>query len=116
MRSIKQPLLQDKSITNEALKVDYYEVKQKIGRVPTLMDMARDGKYEKSIYSRHFEGWNNFLKVIDQPINKKFRITREEFVNEFKKVKSKLGHAPNASEMREYGNIAPNSYKSLWGS
>lgn len=118
LRSINQPLIQDKSITNEALKADYYEVKRKMGRAPTRKDMVDVGKYGKSMYDRRFGGWNKFLESIDQSqsITKKHMIPRDEFVNEFKRVKSRLGHAPNASEMRKYGNIAPNTYKRLWGS
>lgn len=118
LRSINQPLIQDKSITNEAFKADYYEVKRKMGRVPTREDMVHVGKYGKSMYDRRFGGWNKFLESIgqSQSITKKHMIPRDKFVDEFKRVKSKLGHAPNAFEMRKYGNIAPNTYKRLWGS
>ena len=116
LKSINEALLHNKSITKKELYENFLDIKKQIGKTPTSNEINILGIYSKSTYERHYGSWNKFLKSIgDNPI-KKHKISEQEFINEFYKVKSILGHSPSTIEMRKHGNIAPNSYKRLWGS
>lgn len=109
-------LSQEKIITTQRLKENYKVVKNRIKKTPTTKDMSVLGKYSISTYERNFGTWNNFLACIGEMPNKKHMITKDEFINEFRRVKSLLGHVPTTLEMQQHGNISANSYKRLWGS
>ena len=116
LKSINEPLLQEKKISKERLVEEFKRVKELTGEIPTVNDMKQHSKFSIATYDRVFGGWNKFLKNVGCIVTKKHNITEDEFITEFKRVKVLLGHAPKTHEMRKYGNIAPNSYKRIWGS
>jgi hypothetical protein len=116
LKSINEPLLQEKKISKERLIEEFKRVKELTGEITTASDMKQHSKFSVTIYEKTFGGWNKFLSAVGSPINKKHNISEDEFIAEFKRVKDLLGHTPKAHEMRKYGNIAPNSYKRIWGS
>ncbi len=116
LQAINEPLLQNKSITKKEFEDNFKEVKRKLGKVPTTKDMVILGEYSISSYERNFGTWNKFLESISEDLNKKHKISKDDFIAEFLRVKSVLGHPPTTFEMIKHGNIAPNSYKRIWGS
>lgn len=116
LKAINEPIIQNKTITIKEFQDNYKDVKEKIGKTPTTKDMNILGEYSISAYERKFGTWNKFLEGIDQKPNKKHKISKDDFIKEFFRAKSLLGHIPTTLEMSKYGNIAPNSYKRLWGS
>lgn len=116
LQAINEPLLQNKSITKKEFEDNYKEVKEKIGRTPTGKDMNILGKYSLSAYGRRFGTWNKFLESIGENLNKKDNISKADFIGEFLRVKSVIGHVPTTLEMSKHGGIGRNSYKRIWGS
>lgn len=114
--SINEIPIQNKNISREDLKDNFFKVKHKLGKTPTIEEMRKLSKFSMSVYQRRFGGWNNFLESIDERVNKKQKIPKDQFISEFMRVKQKIGHAPTFKEMNKYGKIAPNSYKRIWGS
>lgn len=116
LKAINEPILHNKSITKKELIDNYKEVKERLGKTPTIKEMNELGEYSTSTHESKFGAWGKFLKSMgDSPV-KKHNISKSDFIKEFLRVKSVLGHAPTTLEMIEYGNIAPNSYKRIWGS
>ena len=116
LKFVNEPLLQEKKISKERLIEEFKRVKVLARGVPTVNDMKQHSKFSVATYERVFGGWNKFLVNVGCVINKKHNISEEEFITEFKRVKDLRGHTPKFDEMRKYGNIAPNSYKRIWGS
>lgn len=116
LKAINEPLLQNKLITKKDFEDNFREVKRKLGKVPTTKDMVILGEYSINTYERNFGTWNKFLESIGEHPNKKHKISKDDFIAEFLRVKSVLGHPPTTFEMLEHGNIAPTSYKRIWGS
>lgn len=116
LKSINEPLLQEKKISKERLIEEFKRLKEMIGKIPTVNDMKQHAKFSVATYERAFGSWNRFLSTVGFSIIKKHNISEDEFITEFKRVKDLLGHTPKAYEMRKHGEIAPNSYKRIWGS
>lgn len=116
LNAINEPIIQNKSITRKEFEDNFKDVREQIGKTPTTTDMNILGKYSSSAYERNFGTWNKFLRSIDVKPNKIHKISKDDFINDYYRVKSLLGHVPTTLEMRKHGNIASNSYKRLWGS
>jgi hypothetical protein len=116
LKSIKEPLIQEKNIDKKLLIEDFKRVKVFIGKVPSTDEFRKHSRYSVATFERVFGGWNAFLKSMDEKVNKNHNITQDEFIAGYKRVKKILGHPPSSFEMRKHGNIAPNSYKKIWGS
>ncbi|MDO9391379.1 MAG: restriction endonuclease [bacterium] len=116
LKAINEPIIQNKSITIKEFENNFKDVKEQIGKTPTTKDMNILGEYSISAYERKYGTWNKFLEGINESLNKKHKISKDDFVNEFSRVKLLLGHVPTTFEMSENGNIAPNSYRRIWGS
>lgn len=115
LKSINEPLIQEKNITKDILITEFQRVTKIIGKVPTISEMKKHSNYSTTTFEKAFGGWNKFLVNMDSKVNKKHSITKDEFIEEFKKVKNNLGHTPSTFEMRKHGNIEPNSYRRIWG-
>ena len=116
LKAINEPLIQNKSITITEFENNYKDVKEQIGKTPTTKNMNILGEYSISAYEIKFGSWNKFLESIGEDLNKKHNISKDAFMAEFLRVKSVIGHVPTVIEMSKHGNIAPNSYKRIWGS
>ncbi len=116
LKNINEPLIQEKNIKKNILIEEFQRVTKIIGKVPTINEMKKYSKYSVTTFGRAFGGWNKLLENMGNKVNKKQNIPKDEFIAEFKKVKKNIGHTPSTFEMRKYGNIAPNSYKRIWGS
>lgn len=114
--SIDEIPVQNKNISEKDLIDNFLEVKRKLGKIPIIGEMKKLSKFSISVYARRFGSWNSFLASIGERLNKKQKISKDEFISEFMKVKQKIGHAPTFKEMKRHGEIAPNSYKRIWGS
>ena len=116
LKSVEEPLIQEKNIKKDILTAEFQKVKNALGKTPTRDEMKKHSNYSVSTFERAFGGWNKLLENMGNKVNKKHNIPKDEFIEEFKKVKKTLGHTPSTFEMRKHGNIAPNSYKRIWGS
>ena len=116
LKSIGETPIQLRNIPKQDLIDNFSEVKSRLNKVPTTIQMEKYGKYSISTYCRVFKSWNNFLKEVNEHPTKKHRIPKDDFIKEFERVKKLLSHVPTTEEMQKHGKIAPNSYKRLWGS
>ena len=67
LSAIGEPILKElKPLTKEELITAYYELKEKIGRIPKGVDMDNHGKYSSGVYFKKFGGWNKLLESIGE--------------------------------------------------
>ena len=67
LNEISEPILKEvKPVTKAELIATYYELKEKLGRIPKGVDMDNHGKYSAGVYFKKFGGWNNFLESIGE--------------------------------------------------
>lgn len=115
LKSINEPIIQNKTITINEFENNFKNVKEQIGKTPTTKDMNVLGQFSISAYARKFGTWNNFLKTQNIKVNKKHKIPKEDFIKEFKRVKSILKKVPTKTEFDKVSNISSNSFKRIWG-
>lgn len=116
LKSIGETPIQQRNISKKELTDNFIGVKNKLNKIPTTNEMEKFGKYSISTYCRVFKSWNNFLREVNETPIKKHGIHKDEFIREFERVKSVIGHVPTTEEMRKHGKIAPNTYKRIFGS
>ncbi len=116
LKSINEPLIQEKNIKKDILVAEFQRVARFIGKVPTIDEMKKHSTHAVSTFVRTYGGWNKFLVIMGKKVNKKQNISKDEFIVEFRRVKQLLGYTPSTIEMKKHGDIAPNSYKRIWGS
>lgn len=119
LKSIGEPLIprfKKKKIRKDVLIEEFQRVKTISGKAPTRDQMKIHSNYSVATFERVFGGWNKLLESMGCKVNKKQRIPKDEFIAEFKRVKQLLGHTPSIFEMKKHGEIAPTSYKRIWGS
>ena len=63
LNSVGDKPIQERDISGKELIDNYYQVKEKLNRVPTTDDMENIGIYSISTYCRRFNSCNNFLKL-----------------------------------------------------
>jgi hypothetical protein len=105
-----------RGITKEELVEEFKRIYELIGQVPTIEIMKKEGKYALSLYGRRFGSWNKFLQIQNlQPVKKNI-ISKEEFISEFKCIKTLLKHIPTKTEFQEHGAITASVANRIWGS
>ncbi len=105
-----------KKVSEEDLVVEYYNLKTKLGRVPTSIEMKELGKCSISAYYTKFGGWNNFLESIGEPftiVNKK--ISEENLIAAYYELKENLGCTPTTIEMNKLGKYNVKIYYKRFG-
>ena len=115
LKSINEPIIQNKTITIKEFENNFKKVKDLIEKIPTTKDMNVLGQFSISAYAREFGTWNNFLKTQNIEVNKKHKIPKEDFIKEFKRVKSILKKVPTKTEFDKVSKISSNSFKRIWG-
>lgn len=116
LRYIKEPFLVDRDITEDDLVINFLDVQNKLGKVPTISDMRENGMYSISTYDKKFGTWNSFLKTQNVEPTKLHLIPKEKYISEYKKVKAKLGKIPTKKEFDENSSISSSSFRRIWGS
>lgn len=113
---INEESLVNRDITKNDLILNFQRVHDTIGKTPTTQEMRLLGDYSKSSYERYFGGWNKFLETRNIVPTKKHNIPKENFISEFKRIKSLLKKVPTKSEFDKHSNISSNSFNRIWGS
>jgi len=89
--------------TKEQLIENYYIVKKKLGKQPSLDELTKQNssKYSPHIYSKYFGTWNKFIEFIHEPIlcntkrrNYHKKVSKEELIDNYFKLKESLGRRP----------------------
>jgi predicted RecB family endonuclease len=102
--------------TKDDLVAEYRQVRTQVGATPTRSQFDRLSAYSHSTYERIWGSWRCFLESVGDKPTKKHMIPMDEFVKEFRRVRAILGKPPTQKEMEQFGTIAPNTFRRLWGS
>jgi len=88
------------------------------GRKPTKKDINKCNYTPHSnFYKREYGGIINALSIIYPDKYERYVVYNKEFlINEFNKVRQKLGYVPTFSKMREHACVHPCIYQSKYGS
>ena len=106
-----------KYIINEKdLIENYFDVKNKLNKVPTCVEMDKYGKIGHHKYDKRYGSWNKFLKKIGEEIRHRMNIAEEELIKNYFNVKNKLDKVPTFTEMDKYGEFCGATYTDRYGS
>ena len=115
LKDINEKSLVNRDINKNDLIINFQTVKNKIDKTPTTEDMNKFGEYSISTYEKYFGGWNKFLET-QNIAPKKHKIPKEDFISEFKRIKSLIKKVPTRAEFDKHSNISSSSFKTIWGS
>lgn len=103
---------QQEGITKDDLLEAYIEVKERLGRQPTVTDINEYGEYAQFYYIKLFGSWNKFLESVGEIGN----LSPEILTRAYYEVKEKLGRRPKRKEMEEHCSFSSANYNRFWGS
>ena len=122
------------NLNKEILTKAYFEVKEKLGQVPTKKDIDQNCSFNSGAYQRFWGTWKKFLDSIGEikleenyeqklALNyrkperrKNKRATDEELIEDYQRVKDILGKQPMTVDYKEHGQYALNTFINRWGS
>lgn len=100
--------LAPKAISNEDLIENLKYMKRKLGREPqkTDLNLKSGSKYSNNAYVRAFGNLANALIAADIQPHQVRNLSREEFLDDLKKIYKMLGRTPQLEEYYELSKIA----------
>lgn len=102
--------------SEENLIQNYYDVKNKIGKQPTSMDLQSYGKYSYQVYLKRFGSYNNFLIKIREPLNRGYsQIAKEDLFQEYIRIKDSIGKEPTIEDINKYSKYNFLIYQKRFG-
>jgi len=108
--------LRSDSISREDLVTNFYMVKEKLGRVPSLDELGEQGNISIRTYNNRFGGYNNLLEELgENPLPPHNFVDQEDLIRNFYMVKEKLGRVPNLTELGELGIFGQRTYHKKFG-
>jgi len=103
-------------VQKEQLINELKRLSNELNKTPSLKDMREYGKFSCSPYKDKFGSWNNALKEVGLDINVNYNITRDDLINEVKRLSDKLNRTPKQKDMRNKGKWSMNTYRNQFGS
>jgi len=94
---------EEQNITKSDLRDELEGLADELGRTPTSRDMAEDGKYATSNYSRKFGSWNDAVREVGLEATRERDVPREDLIDEIQRLAEELGGPPTVAEMKEHG-------------
>jgi hypothetical protein len=85
----------------------YIEVRKKLDRPPTTVEIDLSGKFPHEFYLIRFGSWSNFIMIIENEITKSENITQNQINEEFFRVKNILNNTPTYTDMKKHSGISP---------
>jgi superfamily II DNA or RNA helicase len=122
------------NLNEEILRNAYYEVKEKIGRIPTKKDIDKNCEFTSGAYARFWGTWKKFLASIgeiqleenyEKKVAEKYRQSRrrknkratdEDLILDYQRVKDLIDKQPLGVDYNKYGRYALNTFVYRWGS
>jgi hypothetical protein len=83
---------------------------------PTEDEMINDGPYSLEPYTNAYGSWRNALDAAGfgpRPTSKKY--SREQLIEEMRRVADEVWHPPRTTDMKAYGEISVSTYESRFG-
>ena len=101
----------------EELRLNYFDVKSKLGKQPTSTDLQFHGKFSYQVYLKRFGSYNNFLLSVGEPIMRLCAsISKEALFQEYLRVKIEVGKDPKIKDINEYSKYHISIYQKRFGS
>jgi len=85
-------------------------VRDEVGRIPRKADMDEVGRFHSSTYLSRFGSWNDVLSELGWKPNMHDQLSREELIEEVKKVGSEVGEAPTKEQFSERARFSLGPY------
>lgn len=98
------------NIEPEELIDELLRVYEQLNRPPLMEDMDELGEFHSSTYVNRFGSWNAALQTADIDINRLNSISRDELINEVKRVAEELGRTPTMNEFSDHGRYSVGPY------
>lgn len=103
-------------VIEENLIQNYYDLKRKLEKQPTLYDLSVSGKYSSHDYLKTYGSFKNFLIKIREPVpHRQSDFTKEDLFREYLEVKNKLGKEPKIEDIQEFSKYHVADYQKLFG-
>jgi hypothetical protein len=81
-------------------------------------DYIDNGKFSRAVIKRLFGSWNKMLKELNIPLNmyKPGQYSKDDIINDYKRVEENFGRTLSASEYRKYGKYSQPIVDNVFGS
>jgi len=97
------------------LKKELRRLYEKNGETPTKRIMNEEGEFATGTYQKVFGSWNEAIKEAGLEVVLEQQNTREEMLEELKRVKSITGSAPTYSSVKKHSYLSPDAYRLRFG-
>ena len=118
-KSINESIRLDRNPSKEDLIDSLIELKNKIGKTPTLEEMKNNG-ISPAPYIKHFgsgSSWNDALENIGLSPTKPHSVTKKQCDDEYYRIKKALKKKPTSEDFRDHSIISSlGTIKKLYGS
>ncbi|MDR5673114.1 hypothetical protein RH858_08120 [Halalkaliarchaeum sp. AArc-GB] len=112
-----EPRKAPEEIPRDELLEELRRLVDKHGTSPKTTDMERDGAFSPGTYHRRFGSWNDALEAAElDPRESLERVSREELLNELRRLADERGSAPRTTDMVQDGAFNPGTYRRRFGS
>lgn len=102
-------------IPKEEVLQDLKDFAEELGHVPTSVEMSERGPHSRKLYARKFGSWNNALQAAGFDIHVSRDLSREDLVEEIRRLAEELGRVPLRKDMTEQGAYCSTVYYHEFG-
>lgn len=102
--------------TDQELIDEYFRMKRKLRRQPTVLEMELKSRFAKNTYRNRWGSWVNFLNVVGDKSLRRIFYSEQELIQNYQMVRRKLGYVPTMTELEKQGKFNGNQYYRLFGS
>lgn len=103
------------NIPDDELLEELRRLAEKLDRTPHRKDMADQGEFSPSVYSRRFGGWNAALKKVGVEPVYRSNISDDELIEELQRLSNELDRTPSYHDMTEFGKFSTGPYQARFG-
>lgn len=106
-----------RNISKDELVADVQKIFAETGSTKQE-DYIQNGKFSRAVIKRVFGSWNKMLRALGYQVNmvKPGQYTREDILENYRKLKADFGRPLSAAEFRKYGNYSQTVIDKTFGS
>ncbi len=106
-----QPYPQRRRIPEEKLLNQLQSLAEELGHTPSAEEMTAYGDYSHAVYIDRFGSWKTAVDRADlAPVERRTAPTRQELVNELKRLADDLDRVPSSKDVEEESNYSYSAY------